>query len=83
MFLDHLEEISENPEKAKIYNPAGSKPAVSSDGTTAASPANGGDAQASGWAGWMASSAVNLTMAAARYILKCSPSNRKARRKID
>lgn len=65
-FLDKLEEISEDPDKAKLYNPNAQKNIVSKDGSTASSPLSPSDAQA-GWAGWMASSAVNLTMAAARH----------------
>ena len=63
--MERLEEISEDEEKSKIYSPNGPKATVSKDGASASSPTMP-DGQASGWAGWMASSAVNLTMAAAR-----------------
>lgn len=68
MFLEKLEEISNDEEKAQIYRPKGqAKPTGPANSTTSATSASSPpDGAQSGWAGWMASSAVNLTMAAAR-----------------
>ena len=70
MFLEKLEEISNDEEKAQMYRPKGQAqptgPSSSNTSASSASSAGPEGAQGSGWAGWMASSAVNLTMAAAR-----------------
>merc|ERR1711937_31992 len=81
MFLEKLEEISNDEEKAQMYRPKGQAqpngPNSSNTSASSASSAGPEGAQGSGWAGWMASSAVNLTMAAASASMAAASKMRK------
>ena len=62
-FVSILEDISNDPDKAEKLNPQAAKPAQNSSSATSAQSSSNSAPQ--GWAGYLASSAVNLTMSAA------------------